>query len=364
MEKAKISTYQLFTLIVLFELSSAILIPLGLGAKQDAWLAILLGMAGGCFLFLIYYSLYQYYPRILPTEYMQKLIGRFFGRILGFLYIFFFLYLAARVLRDFGEMLLTVAYPSTPLFIVNAALIVVVVYTVKKGIEVLARTGELFIILVFLLAITSLVLIVFSGLIEITNLQPVMEVNITEMMTTVYSETLFMPFAEVLVFTMIFPYLDQPKKLKRTGLFALGLSGIALAATIAINISVLGVNTASRSQFPLLSTIQFIEIADFIERLDIYFMLALVIGGFFKISVFLYAASIGAANLFTIKNASQLTYPMGFIILILSVVIASSFPEHIYKVLQTHILLFTLVIPFFVVIPVFLLIIAFFKNRN
>ncbi len=44
MEKAKISASQLFILMVLFELGSALLVPLAIDAKQDAWLAILLGM--------------------------------------------------------------------------------------------------------------------------------------------------------------------------------------------------------------------------------------------------------------------------------------------------------------------------------
>jgi len=40
MEKAKISASQLFILMVLFELGSALLVPLAIRAKQGAWLAI------------------------------------------------------------------------------------------------------------------------------------------------------------------------------------------------------------------------------------------------------------------------------------------------------------------------------------
>src|SRR3954453_13543442 len=144
MEKAKISLYQLFVLILLFELGSAILVPLAIDAKQDAWLAILFGVFGGLFLYWIYYRLFFYYPNLVPPEYMEKLLGKILGKILAFCYIIFFLYTAARVLRDFGEMLLTFAYLETPLFIVNALLMLVIIYTVSKGIEVLARTGELF----------------------------------------------------------------------------------------------------------------------------------------------------------------------------------------------------------------------------
>lgn len=66
------------------------LIPLAMDAKQDAWLAILLGMFGSLLLYLIYYRLYRYYPNMLPTEYMQKLLGKVLGSALAFYICFIF----------------------------------------------------------------------------------------------------------------------------------------------------------------------------------------------------------------------------------------------------------------------------------
>lgn len=154
MEKAKISGYQLFVLIFLFEMGSALLVPLAGEAKQAAWLVILIAMIGGFLLFFIYYGLCRYYPEQLLTEFVKHILGNFLGRIVAFLYILYFIYLAARVLRDFGDTLLTFAYPHIPLFVANAAFILVVVYTVRKGIEVLVRTGELFFVLENLLLMT------------------------------------------------------------------------------------------------------------------------------------------------------------------------------------------------------------------
>ncbi|MHC8965752.1 GerAB/ArcD/ProY family transporter, partial [Priestia aryabhattai] len=86
MEKAKISASQLFILMVLFELGTSLLLPIAMDAKQDAWLAILLGMVFSFVLFLIYHKLYSYYPDLLPTEYMQKILGKAIGSVLAFLY--------------------------------------------------------------------------------------------------------------------------------------------------------------------------------------------------------------------------------------------------------------------------------------
>ena len=84
MEKAKISGYQLFVLIFLFEIGSALLVPLAGEAKQDAWLVILIAMIGGFLLFFIYYGLFQYYPDQLLTEYVRHIMGNFLGQDLSF----------------------------------------------------------------------------------------------------------------------------------------------------------------------------------------------------------------------------------------------------------------------------------------
>jgi spore germination protein KB len=362
MEKSKISASQLFILMVLFELGTSLLLPIAMDAKQDAWLAILLGMVFSFVLFLIYHKLYSYYPDLLPTEYMQKIMGKAMGTVLAFLYILYFIYDVARVLRDIGEMLLTFAYPDTPLFIASALLILVTIYTVRKGIEVIARSGELLFIFIYVLAVIGFILIVCSGLIDVTNLQPVLEEGVLPVLKVVFTQILYFPFGEAIVFTMILPYLKNQKKAKVTMLCATGLTGINLTITMIINISVLGVDLTARSQFPLLSTVQSIQVADFLERLDVFFMLALVIGGFFKISVLFYAAVIGTANLFKIKSPSRLAYPLGLIILFMSMTISSNFQEHLHEGIGVE--MFVLHIPLLAIIPPLLLLVAFLKNRK
>ncbi|MBZ6488498.1 GerAB/ArcD/ProY family transporter (plasmid) [Priestia aryabhattai] len=362
MEKAKISASQLFILMVLFELGSSLLVPIAIDVKQDAWLAILLGMAGSFVLFLVYYKLHSYYPDLLPTEYMQKILGKVMGTVLAFVYILYFVYDASRVLRDFGEMLLTFAYPDTPLFTANALLMLVIIYTIRKGVEVVARSGELLFIFMYILAIMGFILIVCSGLIDFKNLKPVLEEGILPVLKVSLTQTIYFPFAEAIVFTMILPYLKNKKKAKATMLCATGLSGINLTITMLINISVLGVDLTERSQFPLLSTVQSIQVADFLERLDVFFMLGLIIGGFIKISVLLYAAVIGTANLFKIKSPSHLAYPLGFVILFMASTIASNFQEHLHEGLKVE--MFILHMPILAVIPLLLLLVAFLKNRK
>ncbi|MEH6908147.1 GerAB/ArcD/ProY family transporter [Neobacillus drentensis] len=361
MEKAKISGYQLFVLVTLFEMGSAILFGLGAEAKQDAWIAVLLGLILGLVLFLVYHRLFLFYPEISFTMYVQKITGNRIGSVIGFLYIIYFIYQASRILRDFGELLVTTIYTNTPLFIINCLMILTIIYAIHKGFEVIARVGELFFIIIYFVAIIGSFLIVLSGLIHLSNLRPILENGWKPLLDIVGRQTIYFPFGEMVVFTMLLPYLDDQKKARKICMGGIILSGINIIITVVVNIAVLGVELMVRTPFPLLSTVGRIQIADFIERLDALFMLYLVIGGFFKITLYFYAAVSGTAELFQLKSNQKLSLPIGVIILFTSITVASNYSEHIKE--GAEIIPLYIHLPFQIIIPVMLLFIAYIRNK-
>lgn len=362
MEEAKINASQLFVLIVLFEMGSAILFGLGSSAKQDAWITILLGLAFGLLLFLIYYRLYVFYPDLPLTSYLQEILGKWLGRMIGVVYSIYFMYIATRVLRDFGDLLTSTIYTNTPLFVVNTLMILTITYAIHKGIEVIARVGQLYFAVIYFLAIIGMLLIVFSGLIHLENLRPFLENGWKAIFRTTIRETITFPFGEMIVFTMLLPFLNEKKKAKLVCLGGMILAGINITLTTIINIASLGVDSFTQSTFPLLSTISKIQIAEFIERLDVFFMLYLVIGGFFKVTIFYYTAVLGAADIFQFKNQRKLVFPIGFIILIASLTIASNFSEHLLEGLKF--VPYYIQWPIQIIIPSILLIIAYIKKKT
>lgn len=352
----------MFVLVVLYEMGSALLVGIGSQAKQDAWITILLGLAGGILLFLVYYRLYKFYPDLPLTSYLQKITGKWLGRMIGLLYSVYFMYGATRVLRDFGELLTTTIYTSTPLFVINTLMIITIIYAIHKGFEVIARVGELFFTVVYIMAFLGMSLIIFSGLIHLENLLPMFENGWKPIMKTVFSETLTFPYGEMVVFTMLLPFLNDQKKVKLVCLGGMILAGINVTITVVINVAALGTDLFTRATFPLLSTISKIQIANFIERLDVLFMLYLVIGGFFKVAIYYYAAVAGVADIFQLKNQRNLGFPIGVIILFASITIASNYSEHIKEGLK--VVTIYLHWPFQIIIPCTLLVIAFFRNRK
>lgn len=350
MEKAQIGVFQLFAMMVLFELGTAIVVPLGLSAKQDAWITILLGMVGGVFLFFVYSQLSRLYPGLLLTGYSQKILGKFVGTVIGMFYLVFFIYGAARDLRDGGEFLQTAIYDQTPLFALNALMILAICYVIYKGIEVIGRTGEIFFLLMLFLGAIGGLLILFSGTMDVHNLQPVLASGWRTIVKTTYPEMIMFPFGETICFTMILPYVSRPQLCMKIGIAAMVFSGIILCLITVVEVAVLGANITVRTTFPLLTTISKVNIAEFLQRMDLIVVLALIINDFFKVAIFFYAAVIGTADLFRLPKYQAAVIPIGIIVLFVSMNVASNFSQHLAEgkfVLKTLFLLCSAVIPLF-----------------
>jgi spore germination protein KB len=88
----------------------------------------------------------------------------------------------------------------------------------------------------------------------------------------------------------------------------------------------------------------------------------LIIGGFFKITIYFYAAVITFTELFKIKNYQKVVYPFCLVILCASVMIAANYPEHIDEGIKVVPVL--LHFPFQVAVPILTLIVVFVKEKR
>jgi spore germination protein KB len=364
MKTYKIDLQQYFILIVLFELGSAILVGLGMNAGRDAWIAILFGMFAGMILFVGYFFLYKQFPEMSLTQYIQVLFGKYVGKFFGFCYMLYFLYLASRVLRDFGSLLLSAVFVQTPIIVVNTLMVATIVYVLKLGFEVLARTGEIFFGLVALVWITLTVLVLSADLMEYNYLLPIFGDGVISVLKAAFPVTPTFPFGEMIVFTMLLPYLKVKNKNKalKVGLLGMGVSGIVLSTTIAMDIAVLGGHVATHVYFPLLAAVAKINLGEFIQRLDALVVFTLIIGGFFKVAVFLYVSVKAAQDVFGVKEETTIIGPIGVVVILSSIAIASNYVEHINEGL--NVVPQFIHIPFQVVLPAIFIIVFLIRRKQ
>jgi spore germination protein KB len=345
-------------MIYIFVLGTTVIFPVGADAKQAAWISILLGMIGGLPLLIIYNYLNKQFPGLLLTEYCIKILGKYIGTIVGIIYILFFMYGAARDVRDAME-LIPLFLPDTPIWASGILLMLPILLGLFLGIEVIGRTSETFFPYIILTGILMVIFVSFSDIVKVENLQPFLEPGWGTIMHTTLTEAWMAPFGEIICFTMIFAYMNKPNSQLKVGIAGVICGGLVLAFTHILIISILGEEIRNTALAPLLKMVQKINVANFIQRLDALFMVWLIVNDYFKITIFMYAAVIGGSTIFKVSKA-WLIIPFGLITFFTSIFFAGSYIAHMA---QSEIVLKTIYPTCSLFIPLLLCIVYFVKKR-
>lgn len=361
MQKIQINHVQLFCTMVLFLFGTAILLNIGSGAKQDAWIVTLISPLFGILLFCLYFYIYRKYPDKPLTSYVQVIWGKYIGSVVSFLYILYFIYIASRILRDFEELLVVSPYFRTSIITIGICIIFVLIYAVSLGFEVISRVATMCfgIIVIFFITLDSM--FVLGGYLHFENILPVLSEGWKPVFKEIFPLNITVPYGELITFTMIFPYLNDRKKGFKYGIVAIILCGLYFTISALQFIFVLGPDVIIRSSFPALTAVAYIDIGDFVQRLDTLVIILMVVLGFIKLAVFFYCAVLGVNQLFSINPHPFINCFVGGMILLFSLVITQSYQDHIEEGL--NIVPFYIHLPFQIIIPIMLLLTIIMKEK-
>ncbi len=365
MEKAKISLLQLYTLMVLFGLGSSSLLGLGASAKQDAWIAILIGNIAGMVLLLLYGYIFKNYPDSSFIETVELVLGKIIGRVIAFLYIIYLLYKATLVLRDIMELILLYVLTATHMLVVGILAMTVVLYAIFLGIETICRFSQ-----IAFITVPMKMLYVFgaiaSGITDFNHLKPVLENGWMPVLNATFPLISSFPFGEMVVFLMVFPYVNKKEKAIKTGILAIITVGIVLTLITIGNIITIGPLMIELAIFPTIQTAKMINIMDFIQRIEGLSVITFLTCSMTKTIVYAYAASIGLNVFFKSKNYRYYIIPVFLVILLGSIYTEYNMTVHLFVGLR--LVPFFVNTPFEVIIPLLLITVIiiknFFKKRN
>jgi len=284
MEKARISGLQLFLLILGFLFGSTVILNPATGARNDGWLAILIGGTGGTLLILLYASISLLNPSKTLVDILRDRLGRFIGNIISVFYIWYFIHLASLVLRNFGSFIISTTYPQTPLEVLLIVFILVIMYSLNSGIEVMGRVAE-----IIVPAVPVIAVIISLGILtthDFTAFLPILGNGIRPVLKASFNLLTF-PYGEAVAFLMIFPYLNRRENLKKVSILS-ALSSVVLFLFIFFrDIIVLGSHFIHSATFvPHLTSVLIPSI-----NLEPLFDVNLSIGGGVKVVVCMYAAT-------------------------------------------------------------------------
>lgn len=353
-EHGKISYKQLTYIIILSRLMMSLTFVPFFDAppgNQDMWISSLLSFFFQFVLFMPLIYLCDHYKNLNLIQISEKTLGTF-GKIIGILYIWFFIHIDAIHIRQFGEYLTSVPYPETPITVFIISLMCFGVHTVGHGIETIGRITE--IVFPLILFFVILILALVTNKVELANLLPIMEKGFLEICKGAFiiaSRT-----TEILFLPMLYPFISNAniKYSKKSSFWVSTLLSISFSIIYIFIISVLGIKQAKNRVFPFSSIVRAISLADFIERIDAVFMGIWVLGMYVKIAIFFYLAVLGISQIFNLSDFRPIIIPVGTIIISLSILQSESiialYEFMSYKIYTWYVLFFITFLPIIMII--------------
>lgn len=257
------------------------------------------------------FALCELFPGKSIIEIGELLLGKWIGKSLGLLYALYSFYIGAVVLEGHGYFTADVSLPTTPILWVNIIMIAITLWAAYLGIETMGRIS---LVIIFLNAVASMIsVILLIPDMDIRNLQPFMEKGSLPVLKGSF-QIFTLPFQQGFLFAMLIPYLNKIEHVKKTVLLAILIPGLFVFVTNLINILVLG-DLSAKLFYPTYTSFRYIQIADFLERLEILVFAVVVLCEFIKICVCLYVTALCLSQVFGTKNYR--TYLVPFSILML-----------------------------------------------
>ena len=329
LKKRKVSFYQFVALVTLYTVGSTILVVPGsmaANSKQDAWIAAIIGVGAGLLLVWLYSAVGNYFPNQNLIELNETLLGKWLGKTVSLVFIFFTLTSCSQVVFYLGNFLLSEVMPETPMIWIHILFMIVVVMGVRLGIESLARCAEI-LFPFFLILFIILTLSTFPQ-IKANNIQPVLE---TGMKPIVWSALVFLSIASLTLIALlvVFPvYVNNWKEMRKAFFIGHFIGGFIMVMIITLSIFVLGPFHTARYLYPSYELARRATIGNFLERIEAILEVMWLFSLYIKTSLYFYATVLGLGQIFKLKDYRPLTFPIGMMIVILSV---SVYPNFAYQ---------------------------------
>ncbi|WP_425802867.1 endospore germination permease [Desulfitobacterium sp. Sab5] len=357
MEKEQITDKEAIFLLLTFVLGSTLIIGIGGEAKNDAWIAGIVGFIMASPMLFIFSRVLSLYPGKDLFDILNITLGKTIGKIAAILYIWYAFHLGALVLRNFGEFTSTVAMPETPMIVPILCLGLTCIVAVKLGIEVLGRTVAYFLpVLLFLLVAVQLLVI---PQLHLNYMKPILGNGLSPILKGGFT-TFSFPFAETVLFMGVFSSLKTKKSPAKVYFWGILISAVLIIITTLRNIAVLG-NMLGSYYFPSYAAVSRISIGDFLQRIEVSVASLFTFGVFVKSSICLLVVSKGISKMFNLNNYRSIVIQIGLLMVYFSYVIyenSMEMKDWAFKVYPYY------AFPFQVILPIIVWILAEVKARK
>lgn len=358
LEKGKISVIQMFMMIYLLIIPTAILTgPASIASldKHELWMSPVWSSSFGLLAIYIVYKLNQLYPQKTLIECCDLVLGRVMGKIVSFMFLSCTLFLAASTVRQYGVFLYEALYHETPLIVTMGSIVMVSAYAVRGGLGTIGNYAQIIFPITILFILLGVIFLIPE--MHPAALLPIMANGIKPSIKGAITIQIW--FSEFIYLSFFTPYLNSLKHKSKWIFRSLLIVALTLIALSITSIMVLE-NTTNDNKYAFLTLIRYISLMNFFQHVESIFIMIWVLGLFAKICISYYILVLGTAQWFELSNYRPIVLPLGFVIILVSLWSATD--------MHTELPLLNPSDPFYffsmlICIPLFILIVGWIRSK-
>ncbi|MBP2655183.1 MAG: hypothetical protein H6Q73_2752 [Firmicutes bacterium] len=184
-------------------------------AKQDGWIAVLIGAVYPFYVILFGSIIIKYYPNITIMDLSKKFLGKVFGNLLNFLFMAQWLFYLVAVIGAANNLLIVYSvWFMTPLKI-TLVYALLLAWGSTKGLKILAKMDVAGLLFLSLLLLSSFIAFTKG---DILNIQPVFDTPILKLLEA--SKSMVFAYANMELLLVIHPFVKNKKKIVKVALIS------------------------------------------------------------------------------------------------------------------------------------------------
>lgn len=259
------------------------------GAGVNAWLSALISYVIGIIplLMIIYISNYKQDKKI--NEKINSLFGNKIGLIINIIFSLLLLSLGITLLYNINNFILSQFLYRTPFLVSCTLLMLLIIYSANKGINVITKVSLLLLMLnIGLYTINILALVQH---IDPSNFMPVLKENTSNIVPSALkiASINYLPLLTILIVPK--EKITVPKKYTKTIIIAYIIGALISFGLVITTFGVLGIDLVNAFEYSEYIVLRKIKLLGFLERIENIISLQWIIGSYVYLTIIVYTIS-------------------------------------------------------------------------
>lgn len=281
---------------------------------RDAWLSVIFAW----FLDVVLAAIYAYmgvrFPGQNIVQYSITILGRFWGSVVGAMFLLFFLISSAGLIRSLCSLLTNEFFPGAPIRAFMVICFFLIAVGAKKGLEVFARTSEI-LGPIYLLSF----IVLFALAIPLANLDNLKPQLYRGFLPSITGAPFILSFISICIMMgMFIPHCNKPANSFKGKFIAVSLGAAIFEFLVILGIGIFGSEQAGNMVNVGLRIARIVSIGSAIQRLEAVWLMISIAAGIMTAISLIWAFSMGVSQIADLRSYRPLVYPSALFALVLA----------------------------------------------